>query len=122
MAGPGGRPEPAAAARLRLDKWLFQARFFRSRDAAAEAITGGHLRLNGVHCRKPGHGVAVGDVLTFVQAGHVRVIRVLALGQRRGPATEARQLYADLDAPEDQAGVGAEGVPTDAAEDGSALE
>ena len=99
MAGPGARADRDAAAKLRLDKWLFQARFFRSRDAAADVVVEGHLRLNGAHCLKPGHGVAAGDVLTFVQAGRVRVIRILALGQRRGPAEEARALYQDLDAP-----------------------
>jgi ribosome-associated heat shock protein Hsp15 len=96
VAGPGSQPEPAAPARLRLDKWLFQARFFRSRELAAEIVTGGKLRLNGQHCLKPGHCVAEGDVLTFIQADRVRVIRVLALGLRRGPASEAQRLYLDL--------------------------
>jgi ribosome-associated heat shock protein Hsp15 len=98
VAGPSARPSPDAAEKLRLDKFLFHARFFRSRDAAAEIIAQGHLRLNGQHCLKPGHGVGPGDVLTFVQAERVRVIRVLALGTRRGPAGQAQQLYADLTA------------------------
>jgi ribosome-associated heat shock protein Hsp15 len=93
------KPDRAVVPRFRLDKWLFQARFFRSREAAATVVTEGHLRLNGQHCLKPGHVVGVGDVLTFVQAGQVRVVRVLAIGQRRGPADEARGLYHDLDAP-----------------------
>ena len=99
MAGPSARHDPAPAPKLRLDKWLFQARFFRSRDLAAEVVSEGHLRLNGQHCLKPGHGVAPGDVLTFVQGTRVRVIRILALGVRRGPAEEAQGLYLDLDAP-----------------------
>ena len=82
--------------KLRLDTWLFQARFFRSRGLAAEVIGAGHLRLNGQPCGKPGHGVGVGDVLTFVQADRVRVVRVLDLGLRRGPATEAQGLYHDV--------------------------
>jgi ribosome-associated heat shock protein Hsp15 len=82
---------------LRLDKWLFQARFFRSRETASSMIEKGHLRINGQKCKKPGHGVMVGDTLTFIQAEVVRVIRVLALSERRGPATEAQTLYADLD-------------------------
>ena len=57
MAGPGAKPDPAAQPKLRLDKWLFQARFFKGRDLAAEVITAGHLRLNGQHCLKPGHAV-----------------------------------------------------------------
>lgn len=60
-------------------------------------IEKGHLRINGQKCKKPGHGVMVGDTLTFVQAEVVRVIRVLALSERRGPASEAQTLYADLD-------------------------
>lgn len=99
MAGPGAKPDPAAQPRLRLDKWLFHARFFKGRDLAAEVIEAGHLRLNGQHCLKPGHGVGPGDVLTFAQGGRIRVIRILALSERRGPATEAQALYADLDAP-----------------------
>ena len=98
--GPSRKPDLPAAPKLRLDKYLFQARFFRSRDAAAEVITEGHLRLNGQHCLKPGHAVGPGDVLTFVQANHVRVIRILALSARRGPAEEAQALYLDLDAPQ----------------------
>ena len=82
----------------RLDLWLFHARFFKSRVLATAMITAGHLRLNGQHCLKPGHGVAPGDVLTFPQGSRIRVIRVLALGQRRGPAGEAERLYDDLDA------------------------
>ena len=84
--------------KLRLDKWLFAARFFKSRELASALVADGHLRLNGVPCAKPAHGVAVGDVLTFVQANRVRVIRVLALAQRRGPASAAQALYVDLDA------------------------
>jgi ribosome-associated heat shock protein Hsp15 len=99
LAGPGAKPGPDTQPRLRLDKWLFHARFFKARDLAAEVIEAGHLRLNGQHCLKPGHGVAPGDVLTFAQGGRIRVIRVLALSERRGPAPEAQGLYADLDAP-----------------------
>ena len=83
---------------MRLDKWLAQARFFRRREIASDMVSEGHLRLNGQHCAKPGHGVSVGDVLTFVQADRIRVVRILSLGTRRGPAPEARLLYADLDA------------------------
>ncbi len=108
MAGPGAKPDPAAQPRLRLDKWLFHARFFKGRELAAEMILAGQLRLNSVHCLKPGHGVGPGDVLTFPQGGRIRVIRILALSDRRGPATEAQALYADLDAPATQEGSGLE--------------
>ncbi len=90
--------------KLRLDKWLWQARFFKGRDLAADVVLGGHLRLNGQRCTKPGHGVAVGDVLTFAQGNQIRVVRVLALGQRRGPAPEAQALFADLEAPSGASG------------------
>ena len=99
MAGPGAKPDRAAQPKLRLDKWLVHARFFKGRDEAAQVITAGHLRLNGQHCLKPGHAVQPGDTLTFPQGGRIRVIRVLALSQRRGPATQAQSLYLDLDAP-----------------------
>jgi ribosome-associated heat shock protein Hsp15 len=99
LAGPGARPDRAAQPRLRLDKWLWQARFFKGRDLAADMITSGHCRINSQPCRKPGHGVQTGDTLTFPQADRIRVIRVIALGYRRGPAPEAQSLYLDLDAP-----------------------
>ena len=92
------RPE-APRATLRLDKWLWQARFFRSRGLAASTIAAGHVRLNGARVTKPAAAVGAGDVLTFAQGSRVRLVRVTALGQRRGPAPEARMLYDDLDAP-----------------------
>ena len=99
MAGPSGKVDPGVQPKLRLDKWLFHARFFKSRDLAQDCVESGHLRLNAQRCKKPGHGVVVGDVLTFPQGGQIRVVRVLALAGRRGPATEAQALYCDLDAP-----------------------
>jgi ribosome-associated heat shock protein Hsp15 len=84
-------------ATIRLDKWLWQARFFRSRPMACEMIDEGHLRLNGQRCLKAGHQVGAGDTLTFPQGGRIRLIRVLAPGARRGPAAEAQGLYLDLD-------------------------
>lgn len=64
---------------------------------AADVVESGHCRLNGQRVTKPGHGISEGDVLTFAQAGRIRLIRVLAIGFRRGPASEARELYFDLD-------------------------
>jgi ribosome-associated heat shock protein Hsp15 len=105
LAGPGAKPSLPDSPKARLDKWLFQARFFKGRDLASAVISEGRLRLNGQRCSKPGHAVGVGDVLTFAQGNRIRVIRVLSLGERRGPAPEAQALYADLDAatPGDQA-------------------
>lgn len=97
MAGPSGKPDPTAAHRLRLDKWLWQARFFKSRSLAAEVIEAGSVRVNGTRISRPGRDIAQGDTLTFPQGHRIRVVRVLALGLRRGPASEAQALYFDLD-------------------------
>lgn len=98
MAGPGGRETGKSSPRLRLDKWLFAARFFRSRDLAVEVIEAGHCRINAQRCVKPGHGVVVGDVLTFAQGSRIRVVRITDLAARRGPAVQAQELYVDLQA------------------------
>lgn len=83
-------------AAMRLDKWLFYARFFRSRGRASELVEAGRLRINGARTKKPGARVRPGDVLTFPQAGAIRVVRILAIAARRGPAVEAQTLYSDL--------------------------
>lgn len=82
---------------IRLDKWLWQARFCKSRGIAAGLVASGRLRVNGQRVAKPAHPVGPGDVLTLPMGGQVRLIRVLAAGQRRGPAPEAQALYHDLD-------------------------
>jgi ribosome-associated heat shock protein Hsp15 len=97
LAGPSGKADPAAAPKLRLDKWLWQARFFKSRGLAVEAIETGSVRVNGTRISRPGRDVTPGDTLTFPQGNRIRVVRVIALGQRRGPAPEAQALYLDLD-------------------------
>ena len=86
-------------ARLRLDKWLWQARFFKTRSLSAKTITSGHCRVNGTHVAKPAFAIAPGDVLVFPQGRAIRTVRVLALGTRRGPAPEAQGLYDDLSPP-----------------------
>lgn len=86
--------------RIRLDKWLWHARFFKTRGLSAKLVSGGHVRVNGDKVVKPAHAVGPGDVLTFPQARDIRVVRIVAIGTRRGPATEARALFDDLDPPE----------------------
>ena len=81
---------------LRLDKWLWQARFFKSRRLAAEIASRRKVRINRTLVTKPHYRVRPGDVLTFAQDRTVRVVRVVALGSRRGPASEARALYEDV--------------------------
>ena len=83
----------AATARQRLDKWLWIARVVKTRESAAGLVESGHVRINGQKTLKPGHGVKTGDVLTVVLNARVRVLHIAALGERRGPADEARRLY-----------------------------
>ena len=92
--------EAPAAGALRLDKWLWHARFFKSRTQAAAFCAEGRLRLNRRHIDRAHAPVRVGDVLTFALGKLVRVVRVRALGTRRGPPAEARALYDDLAPPE----------------------
>ncbi len=84
---------------LRVDKWLWQARFFKSRSLAAKLCSSRRLRINGNTGVKAHYAIKVGDVLTFPKGPHIRVIKVMALGTRRGPATEAQTLYEDLEPP-----------------------
>lgn len=83
--------------RDRLDKWLFHARFYRTRPLAQAATASGRVRLNGAKVDKPGHALKPGDVLTLGKGGQVIAVRVLALAERRGPAPEARTLYEVLE-------------------------
>ena len=84
---------------LRLDKWLWHGRFFKTRSLAAEVVASGAVRVNGTRTEKRSFTVKPGDVLTFPQADSIRVIRIEGLGVRRGPATEAQELYTDLSPP-----------------------
>ena len=79
---------------IRLDKWLWHARFFKTRGLASREVSGGHVRVNGQRPTRPARPVRPGDTLTLRLAGAVRVVHIRALGDRRGPATEARALYA----------------------------
>jgi ribosome-associated heat shock protein Hsp15 len=83
----------------RIDKWLWFARIVKTRSLAAALVSGGKVRVNRQKIAKPSHPVAPGDVLTIALRGHVRVLRLLDPGTRRGPAPEARLLYEDLAAP-----------------------
>jgi ribosome-associated heat shock protein Hsp15 len=81
----------------RIDKWLFHARFYRTRAAAQAAAAAGKVRLNGVKVEKPGRPVKCGDVLTLVSGPAVVAVRVLAVAEKRGPATAARTLFEMVD-------------------------
>ena len=82
--------------RQRLDKWLWFARFAKTRTLAAKMVTSGYVRLNGQRTDNAAKAVAVGDVVTIALPQATLVVRIEGLGQRRGPAPEARLLYLDL--------------------------
>jgi ribosome-associated heat shock protein Hsp15 len=87
--------------RQRLDKWLWHARVVKARTSAAALIEAGHVRINGVREKAPGHAVKAGDVLTIGLDRTVRILRVVGFAERRGDASAARVLYDDLqDRPE----------------------
>ena len=86
--------------KLRIDKWLWFARFFKTRTLASGMVAAGHMRINSQPVKKPGHTVKPGDVLTFPQGPHIRVIEIISLAERRGSATIAQELYRDLDPPQ----------------------
>jgi len=96
LASGGLLPSSGEAASMRLDKWLWAARFFKSRSLASALCASGRLRLNGTICAKSHRIVRPGDVLTFPLGRAVRVIRVRALAIRRAPPALARVLYDDL--------------------------
>lgn len=82
-----------SGATIRLDKWLWHARFVRRRSAAAELVEAGRVRVNGAVVDRPGRAIRTGDVLTIGVGGRVFLVRVLELGARRGGPAEAQALY-----------------------------
>ena len=88
-----------SGASLRLDKWLWHARFLKSRTLASKLCKSGKVRVNGEPVKKANVVVQPGDVLTFPLGPHIRLIKILKLGLRRGPAKEAQLLYEDLEPP-----------------------
>lgn len=86
----------------RLDKWLWHARFARTRTAAARLVTDGHVRVNAARELSSARRLKAGDVLTIALSRDVRVVRLTGFAPRRGPAEDARTLYevvADPSAP-----------------------
>ena len=82
--------------KIRLDTWLWYARFYKTRGLSSKAILSGKLRLNSNKIIKPASKVKINDVLTISHLNVVRIIQVQRLGNRRGPGREARKLYKDL--------------------------
>ncbi|MDB2538514.1 RNA-binding S4 domain-containing protein [Amylibacter sp.] len=83
----------------RIDKWLWQARFVKSRSLSATLIKEGKIRVNGSKISKPSHKVEIGDNLVFSLSEWMRKIEVVKMGVRRGPASEAQELYLDHSEP-----------------------
>jgi ribosome-associated heat shock protein Hsp15 len=82
--------------RQRLDKFLWHVRVVKARTSAAELVERGHVRINGVREKSPGHAVKVGDVLTIALDHNVRLLKVIGFSERRGDASAARLLYEEL--------------------------
>lgn len=82
---------------MRLDKWLWAARFFKTRSLASAAVDGGHIEVGGERA-KPAKQVRVGDELRIRMHQVTYVVHVRALSDRRGPASEAQQLYEETEA------------------------
>lgn len=78
--------------KVRIDKWLWAARFFKTRTMASKAVSGGHVHLNSARV-KPAHIVVVGDELRIVRNETEFVVTIQALSGKRGPVTVARTLY-----------------------------
>lgn len=85
--------DDAGVPTCRLDKWIWFARFQRAREACADLIRKGHVRINGRKVSQPGAFVRPGDVLTLALPGKTLVIRILGMAERRGDATAAAALY-----------------------------
>jgi ribosome-associated heat shock protein Hsp15 len=94
----GGADAASAPGTQRLDKWLWFARFVKTRTLAADIVTAGKVRLNRVRVEKPAQTVRAGDVLTLNLNRRIQLIRVLGIGERRGPSAAARVLYEELTA------------------------
>lgn len=96
---------------MRIDKLLWQLRLTRTRGLAQTLVAEGHLRRNGARVLRASQDVAVGDTLTVPLPGGVRVIELLALPNRRGPAAEAQGCYRALD-PQAQSAIAPGETPT----------
>ena len=77
---------------MRIDKWLWAARFYKTRSLAAQELDKGRIQLNG-HAVKPAHDIKPGDKLTLRQGTVLREVQVLGLSMQRGPAPVAQALY-----------------------------
>lgn len=80
----------------RIDKWLWYARLTKTRSLASKLVAAGKVRINREKITKPAHTVREDDVVTATLNRSLKIVKILSLGTRRGPAAEAQQLYEDL--------------------------
>ena len=83
--------------KVRIDKWLWWARFFKTRSLSAKKISNGAVRVNSCRVLKPSAEITIDDVLTLKQGKKVRVIRVVSLGQKREKYDIAKKMYEDIE-------------------------
>jgi len=91
------RSEVAEDSRIRFDKWLWAARFYKTRSLCVQAIDAGQVRVNGDRA-KPARNMRVGEVVSIRKSGIVCVVTITALSDRRGSATDAAKLYCETEA------------------------
>jgi len=94
---------------MRLDRYLFFVRLLKSRTLAQALIESGNVRVDGKRVAKPAEEVRVGSTLSFALHGRVRIVRILCLPERRGPASEARACYKEVHEASDAANVSQQG-------------
>ncbi|MDR6303560.1 ribosome-associated heat shock protein Hsp15 [Nitrobacter vulgaris] len=82
--------------RQRLDRWLWHARMVKARTQAAALVEAGHVRVNGIREKSPGHSLKMSDVLTIRLERGIRILKVTGFAERRGGSTAARTLYDDM--------------------------
>ena len=82
--------------KLRVDKWLWYARILKTRTLAASCVKTGKVRVNQEKITSPSRNLVPGDVLTVTLPRQIKILKVVELGTRRGPATEAQLLYEDM--------------------------
>ena len=98
MSAGAAEEAATAAGTQRLDKWLWFARFVKTRTLATDIVAAGKVRLNRVRIDKPAQTVRAGDVLTLNLNRRIQLVRVLGIAERRGPSAAARSLYEELTA------------------------
>ena len=89
-------PSMAEEEKIRIDKWLWAARFFKTRSLASQAVSGGHVQVNTIRV-KPSRLVQIGDTLRIRRGEEALVVMVLGVSGRRGPASQAQALYQETD-------------------------